>query len=274
MKSKRLIFGLALAAFVVFVGCSKTINPQPLPPIHDTVTVVKTDTLLKQPDTGNLRKGLLVYLPFNGTMADSSGNGNLTTVLPGVSLSYDEHGKANSAFSSMGGGSLLVSNNGSIKFDTAYSVSINVMIRSMGMQEFAILTGYNDNKGATFGIGTNQPGISNLTMGLTDSTADCGSLSDVNNTTIDTCQFIPQPGSWYNIISTFRAGVLKTYINGQLISSKSSKSQLAHVCPTAQIIIGSGWGGVVPMNGKVDEFRLYNRVLSPVEIAILAKEFQ
>jgi hypothetical protein len=266
---------VATSATLLIIACNK--NPVTPPPVHDTVTVIKTDTLVIQQkiDTPNLNNGLLVYLPFNGSMADSSGNGNTTTTVNGATLTYDAHGYANSAFGSSGSGeALLVTNNGSIKFDTAYSISFDGMIRSMGIQEIVIMTNYSNNQGATFGIGTNQPGIPNLIMGLTDSTVACGSVSNASNTTIDTCQFIPQPSSWYNVISTFQKGILKTYINGKLISTKTARSQLAHVCPSSQIVIGSGWGGAASLNGKVDEFRLYNRTLNAQEIAWLSRNFQ
>jgi len=41
-----------------------------------------------------LKTGLLLYLPFNGSMSDSSGNNNPTVALNGVALTADEHGNA------------------------------------------------------------------------------------------------------------------------------------------------------------------------------------
>ncbi len=277
MKFKIFLLAAITINLSFFYSCTK--NATPAPPVHDTLTVTKIDTIRippPPPDTPNLKNGLLVYLPFsNGSISDSSGNGNPTSAVNGAVPTYDAHGYANSAFASSGSGEgLLVSNNGSIKFDTAYSVSFDVMIKAVGVQEMVILSNYTNNSGATFGIGTNQPGISNLIMGLTDSTVQCGIVADPTHNTIDTCNFIPQIGSWYNIISTFTNGILKTYVNGQLISTKKARSQTAYVCPTSQIIIGSGWGGTASMNGKIDEFRLYNRTLTAQQIAWLSRNFQ
>src|SRR5262249_11912615 len=99
MKISHLCFG-ALA--VVLVGSSCTKNTNPKPPIHATVTVIHKDTIyIPQPvDSASLRTGLILYLPFNGSMADSSGNSNVTTLVGGPVLDYDMHGYAQSAFSS------------------------------------------------------------------------------------------------------------------------------------------------------------------------------
>ncbi len=112
---------LLIALFLlVNFSCSKNNSPAPAP----------------QSDV-NLKNGLLVYLDFNGVVADSSGNNNPTVIAGNGSLSYDEHGNANSAFNGNGdGGRVLVTNNGSIKFDTAFSTSCDVMIKSFGTYAF------------------------------------------------------------------------------------------------------------------------------------------
>jgi hypothetical protein len=69
-----------------------------------------------------------VYLPFSGNIADSSGNGNPTTAVGNV-LTDDAHGYPNNAFGATGNGErVLVTNNGSIKFDIAWSVSLGFMV--------------------------------------------------------------------------------------------------------------------------------------------------
>src|SRR5579871_822335 len=131
MTTQKLL-SMACATFtggiILFAACTK--NSNPTPPVHDTVTVVKNDTLYatKTDSTVNLTKGLLVYLPFSGNIADSSGNNNPTAAI-GTPLTYDAHGWANNAFGSAGDGTeVVVTNNGSIKFDTAFSVSFAFMV--------------------------------------------------------------------------------------------------------------------------------------------------
>src|ERR1700753_4486027 len=117
-KTKLLIGGgmIAFVGLIFAIGCTKGTTPIP-PPIHDTIYAPKPDTAV------NLTKGLLLYLPFSGNIADSSGNGNPTTAVGNV-LGYDAHGYANSAFNATGAGErIYVTNNGSIKFDTAWTLS-------------------------------------------------------------------------------------------------------------------------------------------------------
>jgi hypothetical protein len=127
----KIKFLAAVSVTLFFVSCAK--NPVTPPPVHDTLTVIKTDTLVipQKIDTPNLKNGLVLYLPFNGSFADSSGLGNIVTAVGGATLDYDMHGYAQSAFSATGAGErLVVANNGSYKVDTAFSVSLDFMIRS------------------------------------------------------------------------------------------------------------------------------------------------
>src|ERR1700760_1841290 len=123
MKVIKILFAfvaLAASASTLFIACTKNTTPIP-PPVHDTIYATKPDP------TVNLTKGLLVYLPFSGNIADSSGNGNPTSSVGSV-LTYDTHGYANNAFGATGNGErVIVSNNGSIRFDTAWTLSLDFM---------------------------------------------------------------------------------------------------------------------------------------------------
>ncbi|HEY4064270.1 MAG TPA: LamG domain-containing protein [Puia sp.] len=275
MKLKNIFLATAVIGMGLFWACAK--NSTPAPPIHDTVTVHKTDTFLKPVDTPNLKIGLLLYLPFNGSFADSSGNANPTAASTGTTLTYDMHGYSSSAYGDNGGGHyVLVTNNGSIKFDTAYSISFDFMQRSPGLQAFLSMVNYTTGYGPSFTVGTTNPGLPNFDIGINDSTAGCDNygLTDPNKMS-DTTTFIPQSERWYNAICTYRKGSVSVYINGQLISTKTSTGTHAHVCPSAQIVVGGWWsGGAESINGVLDEVRLYNRVLSAKEISWLSRNFQ
>src|SRR5579864_3854519 len=96
-KIFAVVAAVSFCLLIFFIACTK--NESPTPPVHDTVTVIKNDTTIKidtvyatKPDsTINLTKGLLLYLPFSGNIADSSGNGNPTAAV-GTPLTYDAHG--------------------------------------------------------------------------------------------------------------------------------------------------------------------------------------
>jgi hypothetical protein len=253
------IIGLALLGSI---GCTKT-----PPPVHDTVTVIKKDTLTDtiyatKPDpTVNLKNGLLVYLPFSGNIADSSGNNNPTRAVGSV-LAYDAHGYANSAFGATGNGEkIYVTNNGSIKFDTAFSVSFGFMVNDGRKSTFACFVNPANAYAPSFNIGVTIPNLPYFGFGTGD--------------IADTTSLIPVTGAWYNAVCIYHKGGAKIYINGKLAAFQQGIGTQANLCPASQLIIGAWWDGDPQgMNGKIDNFRLYNRVLTTNEIAILSSSYQ
>jgi hypothetical protein len=223
----------------------------------------------------NLKKGLLLYLPFNASIADSSGNNNPTQIVgSGAGLTYDEHGYANSAYGSDGtGGRLEVTNNGSIQFDTAFSLSLSFMERVVnGNQMFASMVNPATGKGPSFAVGTTMLSSSNVWLGVPRN-SDCNAYG--TNDAVDSTTFAPQAEAWYNITCTFHRGTLKTYLNGSLISQGTASAFSSHICPDGKIIIGGWWDNdPLSINGKIDNVRLYNRELSIDEIAVLAQYHQ
>jgi hypothetical protein len=275
-KLPLILGSIMLIAMGLIYSCIKREIPIPPPVKTDSTHTTPPDSTVTVNDTLNLSSGLLVYLNFNGTIADSSGNGNPVSI-NGATLTTDEHGNANSAFNSNGTGQMVtVTNNGSIKFDTAWSLSINVMANVQQQQMYISMVDYSTGYGPTFSLGTSLPAVYAVAGGSSDSVAGCdnyGYQSLDPYRIVDTSAFQPQAGVWYNIIEIYQRGTLKIYVNGQLVASKVSTGYTAALdCPSSQIVVG-GWWSSDPenINGKLDEVRLYNRVLTPQEIAQLAK---
>jgi hypothetical protein len=273
---------LAILTFILPTACTKG----PTTIVTDTVTVIKNDTTIKtltdtlyatKPDsTVNLTKGLLVYLNFSGNIVDSSGNNNLTTAVGNV-LTYDEHGYANSAFGANGGGErVYVSNNGSIQFDTAWALSFGFMVNSTDQQAYISMIDPVTGFAPTFIVGTTYAGIHSIDIGTGDITHGCDSYGTNDSVNItDTSTFVPVLGAWYNAIVIYHKGSLQFYINGSLVSSKTGMGAAANLCPNSELIIGAWWNyQPIGMNGKLDNVRLYNRVLSPHEIVALSANYQ
>ena len=270
----------------LFWACVK--NSTPVPPVHDTVTVHKTDTLIKTDtlhktdtlfkglDTPNLKNGLLLYLPFNGSFADSSGNGNVVTTVGGAALDYDMHGYAQSAFNSTGSGArVFVTNNGSIKFDTSFTLSFDIMTRSVLLQDIISMVQNTNGQGVTFVAGI-LGGANNIDLTVMDSTATCSDIITPGvNCLIDTAKITIQPQSWYNVVDIFHKGTTMIYVNGVLVATAHGANSTVPICASAKIIVGGWWDGdPTNLNGKLDEVRLYNRTLNNKEIAWLARNFQ
>ena len=277
--------GFVLCLLIFFIACTK--NPNPTPPVHDTVTVIKNDTTkltdtlyaTKPDSTVNLTKGLLLYLPFSGNMADSSGNGNPTTPLNGASLAYDEHGYVNNAFGGDGTNKvLLVTNNGSIKFDTALSISLDFMTTDPSTRhEYLSMVDWNNGFSPSFGIGQNMPfNPSVVAGGFVDISTGCGNYGNLDPYPVgDSAIFYPQLYRWYNLIVVYHRGSMQTYVNGHLVSTKTSAGTKLLNCSDAYVVVG-GWWIQDPINveGALDNIRMYNRVLTPHEIAALSANYQ
>jgi len=299
INSKRLSLAVALSTLGLFFACTR--NNVPPTTVHDTVTVVKHDTTTKndtlygiKPDpTVNITKGLVLYLPFNGSFADSSGNGYTVTPVNGAALSYDMHGYANSAFSATGAGErLIVSNNGGYKVDTAFSVSCDFMMTQnayyaggydfTGLQVFLSIVNVSTGKGPTFDIGMTVPNYQQyFAFGVNGSagSSDCANYVNPGYGIGDTTQFTPQLNAWYNVVCIYHKSTISVYVNGQLIGTQANPNTSSVVfCSDANFVIGGWWNagasGVENLRGKLDEVRFYNRVLTPHEITWLARNFQ
>lgn len=293
MKSPNLILLAGITALAIFFACNKASNPQPT--VYDTVTVTKTDTLVLPPvnDTPNLTEGLVIYLPFNGSFADSSGNNNIVTPLGGAALGYDLHGYANSAFISSGNGArLVVANNGSYAVDTAFSISFDFVVRSntyyvgngnyTGQMCFLSIVDTSDGQGSTFICGLTSPtSLQDFTFLVNGSSSNCDNPANNNpQDTVEITGFAPQIGSWYNAICIFTKGKESVYINGQLVGISTTPDQATLFCPNTNFIVGAWWSGggnpsnLESLNGELDEVRMYNRTLTAQQIAWLSRNFQ
>jgi Concanavalin A-like lectin/glucanases superfamily len=258
---------LTLLSFVLILGvaiaCIKRVIPIPPPP----------------PASTTLKNGLLLYLPFNGSIADSSGNNNPTVIIDsagGYALTTDEHGDPNSAWGSNGTGTYIqVTNNGSIKIDTAFSLSFNVMAyNNTERQAFVCFDNTANGNSPGIATGLTVPNYTNYFVGVQDSTAGCGNPGSYVTDVSDTTGFVPQSGVWYNIVNVYQQGTVWIYVNGQLMGSKTNPLNHAVLdCPLSTINIGYWWNlDNESLNGKIDEIRLYNRTLTVDEISALANK--
>jgi hypothetical protein len=137
------------------------------------------------------------------------------------------------------------------------------------------LTGY----GPSWFDNLSTPGLPNLGFWVNDGAESCNVAAQgpTQDPAIlsDTTTFIPLLNTWYNMISIYNQGTGCVYINGQLISTKKAAGTSLLNCSGNSINIGAWWNGdLIPLHGKMDEFRVYNRVLTPHEIVALTQHYQ
>lgn len=74
-------------------------------------------------------------------------------------------------------------------------------------------------------------------------------------------------GKWAHIAVTFKRPNITTYLNGKKVDSCKWDENIGF--ETYEATIGK-WGGPSSFNGLIDDFRIYNRQLTPTEVTTLA----
>ncbi len=77
------------------------------------------------------------------------------------------------------------------------------------------------------------------------------------------------PNTWYHALGTWDGTTKRLYVNGVLEKSSVPSSTEKPVASPETFKIGGSRGSVF-LNGNVDDVRIYNRVLKPFEIVVLA----
>jgi hypothetical protein len=229
-----------------------------------------------QAECAELNKGLLAYYPFNGSFNDESGNGNNATAKNGAVLTSDFLGRTNKAAGFDGVNDYLIVP-GSSKLDAdAISVSFQVMVNNSNRRNVTVSRiNFETGESVIFGVHESQPADNKWNFGVTPGTDDCTKQYPYDPTLGVYANPPIQAGRWYNVIVTFGAGKQNFYIDGVLHNSVTRTFSNAKKCPNGDLMIGGWWkNDIVSIDGKLDEVRLYNRVLTDCEIAKLSETFK
>lgn len=205
----------------------------------------------------DLAKGLVLSIPFNGTAQDVSGNGNHGLGSGGVSLTADRKGTASSACLFTETGSITVSNSATMQFQKASSWSVwinltpapgdnlpqNIFVKSGVLNAFAI----NAMSNTLFSIVYGFSGQS--TVAIPNSRTD----------------------QWIHLVYVFDelAKTIKTYANGQIVATQTAS--FLHATSNTEILLLGRVSSNLMLKGKLDDFRVYNRLLSAEEVQALYK---
>ena len=78
-----------------------------------------------------------------------------------------------------------------------------------------------------------------------------------------------------HIVAIFSDSLQQIYVNGILNTAITRNFGMLNHCSNNNLIIGGWWSGdLIPVNGSMDEVRIYNRALNKDEINQLAKAVQ
>jgi hypothetical protein len=238
--------------------------------------LAKYNAIILQLTPSTLNTGLVAYYPFNGNANDSIVNGNNGAV-SGASLTTDRFGKTNSAYNFNG-------LNSSILLPKAFFDG------NESITQFSFSTFININKTGNYGIWGKTLFWGEVNMQVIDDNSILLFWANSNGgntySQIKSASNTIAPNKWYHITINFSNSILKLYINGIEVKSTLSYSKqgggfISNSNVNSQINfsqdLNSNRIGATTIsgsltnyfNGSIDDFRVYNRVLTTNEIAYL-----
>lgn len=211
--------------------------------------------------------GLVAYYPFNGNANDASGNTNHGTVQGNVTLTTDRFGNSNKAYSFPGNPNSFIDcgNNPTIQVRGALSLSAWIYMDGGAINPRILqYSGQSGNGGyAAFVDGTSNTNrilhATNYNNGGSGTGFCCSSTQGFSVPAL----------SWHHFVYTTSAtGLAKMYINGNLVGEYQGVP-VTNITYANTLNIGKLPGGSDAWGGKLDEIRIYNRVLNTAEISYL-----
>lgn len=225
------------------------------------IFVVLSDNSAAQ--TVNLQNGLIAYYPFNGNANDASGN-SINGTVSGAQLTTDRFGNANGAYRFNGASDFIrlpFSQLYNFKPSDAYSLSVWVQHEASSNVRSVVVkspyTSFYQTSQWNYGICITDNDI--MSIGYHDNFVLKSDLS-----------LTPQEPCWYLLTSTYSDGRWKLYINGELQKQDMSQTRRILQDGSSSIVFGKkGEADGDYYKGKMDEVRIYNRMLSDEEVKAL-----
>jgi Concanavalin A-like lectin/glucanases superfamily len=199
--------------------------------------------------------GLLAYYPFNGNANDESGNSNHGSAQNGLTFGTDRFGNPGKAASFDGIDDYIQIDdpNGNLGGFNTFTFS------------FWINTNFQELNWGLYGLISKKPSY-DFSANVYGGGHGYQFYTNLNNN-----YFSDPPSSWQNITISQNNFGRKIYLNGLLIEFNQSQNQPI-LFSTNKILIGADdFFGTARWHykGSIDDFRIYNRALSNVEIEAL-----
>ncbi|MFC0184616.1 Concanavalin A-like lectin/glucanases superfamily protein [Pseudarcicella hirudinis] len=212
-------------------------------------------------------KGLIGYYNLNGNGRDVNKPSN-DGILKNVQATTDRFGREASAFQFNGYSSFIELPEDTFVFkEFTYSAWVKYdeipfnQSRTQGV--FVII-----NVGNTYGNGDHALCLANtvnLGWGMWTYANPSG-----NGNSIAEGKLPNDTSTWYHVVATRSKNELKIYVNSKLVASQLHLTgEPAYNLSNVQARIGSRVDGSLTFKGKIDDVRIYNRVLDATEIGQL-----
>lgn len=227
--------------------CNLTILVYSVTVSNDLIGVVSSNAHLNLSGYDPVWNGLVAYYPFNGNVNDASGNGNNGTSI-GAILATDRFGNPNSAYAFSGSEAYL----------DFGSPSYLALTNNLTLTAWCLFNG-----------GIQNPRILSSAGGgyelLVDGTGSERSFDFVCGGQFST-SVVYQQNIWHSVVAVAQNGTGYIYVDGELagtgsvgIPSNNNGFQIGKNSEQATDF----WGG------SIDDVRIYNRALSPNDVATL-----
>jgi hypothetical protein len=207
--------------------------------------------------------GLVGYWPFNGNANDESGNGNHGAV-NGATLTTDRFGNLGKAYGFDGVNSFIqILNSNSLNF-TEGTINLWFITSQSNFMSLIERTIYTNATNENWAIGINETSSGDITL-YTKHNSNCqpgnGWQSNTSNQSLSI-------NNWHMITGVIKDSVTEIYIEGILVQTFNTPS-IIDVCG-GDIQIGRHWSSDPRyFNGSLDDIAIYNRALTPQEIAAM-----
>lgn len=210
--------------------------------------------------------GLVAHLPFDSNAEDVSGYNNHGRV-SGASLAPDRLNNPNNAYYFDGVNDYVeVSDDSSLYFSNEFSLSAWINLQSGKEWGSRIIDKSVGSQGTGWVLDTYNA----------DKTGRKIRLQTVNSWKYASDELLAL-NQWYHVVTTFKDGIGRIYINGEL-SSENAGEEKTIVNDNTPLRIGFDTGVRVStdfddgFHGSIDEVRIYNRTLTSEEVSKLYKQ--
>ena len=221
-----------------------------------------------------LSSGLVTHYTFNGNANDSSSSLN-NAVVNGATLTTDRFGNANAAYSFNGTNNSITAKTSKLPLgNSKRSFSFWVYYNKPLLAQDAT---YNDWTGIlSYGSNTLSGGCQALNVWISPEKYPIGQGASLNG---ESCSYVKSDsiatyGAWHNIVLTF-GDSLRIYLNGKQVTATKSVSQNNfNTTDNGILYIGRINNNINTnqkyyLNGKLDDFRIYNKALTSLDVSNL-----
>ena len=208
----------------------------------------------------DITTGLIAHWPFDGDAQDASGNGNHGAPNVNMVLCPDRFGNPDSAYDFNGTNSWIHVPNSASLASPSTQVTMTAWINNEGWS----LVGQTYNPILVKATSTTNAFMYRIIVTQ-------GGLSAAVNSwnTGYGSSYIFDFDQWYFVASVYDAGTVSNYLNGALLDSGPAGAS-AMTQDTRDMYIGACTPGILEVfNGKLDDIRIYDRALTPEDIAEL-----